>query len=71
MKYLHRPSGGIDRRTFLKMAVGSGFALAAFPAVAVISRPSDRVRIFFTPFVRSPVTSRANTNFAPKTHACW
>jgi isoquinoline 1-oxidoreductase beta subunit len=31
MKYMHRQSGGIDRRTFLKMAVGSGFALAAFP----------------------------------------
>ncbi len=34
MKYLHRQSGGIDRRTFLKLTVGSGFALAAFPAGA-------------------------------------
>ena len=34
MKYMHRQSGGIDRRTFLKMAVGSGFALAAFPGAA-------------------------------------
>src|SRR5258708_26953619 len=40
MKYLHRQSGGIDRRTFLKMAVGSGFALAAFPASAQISSAS-------------------------------
>src|SRR5258707_12644375 len=34
MKYLQRQSGGIDRRTFLKLTVGSGFALAAFPAGA-------------------------------------
>ena len=34
MKYLHRQSSGIDRRTFLKLTVGSGFALAAFPAGA-------------------------------------
>jgi len=34
MKYLQRQSGGIDRRTFLKLSVGSGFALAAFPAGA-------------------------------------
>jgi len=34
MKYLHRNPCGIDRRTFLKMAAGSGFALAAFPAGA-------------------------------------
>src|SRR5712692_1361786 len=37
MKYLHRQSGGIDRRTFLKLTVGSGFALAAFPAGAQTS----------------------------------
>jgi isoquinoline 1-oxidoreductase subunit beta len=37
MKYMHRQSGDIDRRTFLKMAVGSGFALAAFPAAAQAS----------------------------------
>src|SRR6266853_5783430 len=34
MKYLQRQTGGIDRRTFLKLTVGSGFALAAFPAGA-------------------------------------
>jgi isoquinoline 1-oxidoreductase subunit beta len=34
MKYLHRQSGGIDRRTFLKLTVGSGFALVVFPAGA-------------------------------------
>jgi isoquinoline 1-oxidoreductase beta subunit len=37
MKYLHRQPRGIDRRTFLKMAAGSGFALAAFPAGAQTS----------------------------------
>src|SRR5258708_22911544 len=33
-KNLQRQSGGIDRRPFLKLTVGSGFALAAFPAGA-------------------------------------
>src|SRR5436190_1122073 len=34
MRLVQRRRGGIDRRTFLKIAVGSGFALAAFPAGA-------------------------------------
>ena len=54
MKYLHRQSGGIDRRTFLKMAVGSGFALAAFPAGAQTSpaaaglKPHEQPSAFVT-----------------------
>ena len=34
LKYMPGQSGRIDRRLFLKVAVGSGFALAAFPDVA-------------------------------------
>jgi isoquinoline 1-oxidoreductase subunit beta len=34
MRFMQQRCGGIDRRTFLKMAVGSGFALVAFPAGA-------------------------------------
>ena len=37
MRLMQKRLGGIDRRTFLKMAAGSGFALAAFPAGAQTS----------------------------------
>src|SRR5882672_2898482 len=34
MRYIQPRSEGADRRTFLKVAIGSGFALAVFPAGA-------------------------------------
>ena len=54
MKYLQSQSDGIDRRTFLKMAVGSGFSLAAFPASAQTSsapaglKPHEQPSAFVT-----------------------
>ena len=39
MRFIQRRSHGIDRRTFLKMAIGSGFALAALPTGA--QAPAD------------------------------